>query len=79
MYSITNEKILFKHLFTIEEAEINQKGQSFKRVRIKKENAVAVLVLNTDTDKIILTPPRSTGMPTRSSSRSAAAIRLNIR
>jgi ADP-ribose pyrophosphatase len=55
MYTIANEKQIFKHLFTIEEADISQQGKQFKRVRIKKENAVAVLVLNTDTDKFILT------------------------
>ena len=55
MYKITGEKEIFKDLFTIEEATITQQGQNFRRVRIKKENAVAVLVFNTETNKIILT------------------------
>ncbi len=55
MYTISNEKTIFKDLFSIEEAEISQQGKQFRRVRVKKENAVAVLVLNVDTNTFILT------------------------
>lgn len=55
MYKISNEKEIFKNIFSIEEAQITQQNKQFTRVRIKKENAVAVLVLNTDSNKIILT------------------------
>ncbi len=55
MYTISNEKTLYKDLFTIQEAEIQQRGKRFRRVKIKKENAVAVLVFNHQSNKIILT------------------------
>ncbi len=55
MYSIINEKTLFNDLFSIQDAEITQHGKTFRRVKIKKENAVAVLVLNKESNKILLT------------------------
>ena len=55
MYKISNEKEIFKTIFSIEEAQITQENRQFSRVRIKKENAVAVLVYNRDSNKIILT------------------------
>jgi nudix-type nucleoside diphosphatase (YffH/AdpP family) len=55
MYTVAKEKIIFKDIFQIEEAEISQQGQVFRRVKINKENAVAVLVYNVDTNKFILT------------------------
>ncbi len=50
-----NEKVVFKGKLTIEEATIRSGDKKFTRQRLKREDAVAVLLLNTDTNKIILT------------------------
>lgn len=52
---IENEKEVFKGKLTIEEATIRRGEETFTRERLKREDAVAVLLLNTDTNKLILT------------------------
>ena len=56
MFKVLSEKIVFDDKLTIEKAEIgNENNINFSRLRVKREDAAAVLILNTDTDKIILT------------------------
>ncbi len=56
MVKILNEKIIFKDKLIIEKAEIkDEHNNNFSRLRLKREDASAVLILNTETDKVILT------------------------
>jgi len=55
MYTIENEREIFNDIFVVEDATIHFKKSHFRRLRIKKQAAVAGLVLNTDTNKFILT------------------------
>lgn len=55
MERISAEHLVFKDKLTIEEATVSQAGYSFKKQRVRREDASAVLLLNTDTNKIILT------------------------
>ncbi|MBK9798325.1 MAG: NUDIX hydrolase [Bacteroidetes bacterium] len=55
MYTIENEREIFNDIFIIEDATIHYKNSHFRRLRINKQAAVAVLVLNSDTNKFILT------------------------
>jgi len=47
--------IVYGGKLIIEQAEFTQQGKEFKRERIKRADASAVLILNTDINKIILT------------------------
>jgi ADP-ribose pyrophosphatase len=56
MCKVLNEKIIFNDKMIIEKAEIkDENDNNFFRLRLKRADASAVLILNTDTDKIILT------------------------
>lgn len=56
MFKILKEEILFNERLIIEKAEIrDEHNNNFARLRLKREDASAVLILNTETDKIILT------------------------
>jgi hypothetical protein len=56
MTKILEEKIVFKDVLTIEKGIVEDNaGNTFSRVRIKRQDASCVLVLNTDTKKLILT------------------------
>ncbi len=46
---------VYKGKLNIEQASITNHGKEFKRERINREDASAVLMLNTDSNKIILT------------------------
>lgn len=52
---ISNEKLVYKGKLKIEEADIHSGKKTFKRERVKREDAVAVLILNTDSNKVVLT------------------------
>jgi GDP-mannose pyrophosphatase NudK len=52
---VIQEKILFNDIFTIEEGTISDgKGKEFKRLRLQRQDSSAVLIHNTDSNKIIL-------------------------
>ncbi|MES2139707.1 MAG: NUDIX hydrolase [Bacteroidota bacterium] len=56
MFKILKENIIFNDLLIIEKAEISDEhDNNFSRLRLKRQDASAVLILNTETDKIILT------------------------
>ena len=55
MYKITTEKILYQNRIVIKEAQILHEQHHYSRIQVQKENASAVLVLNTDSNKFILT------------------------
>ena len=56
MSIILHEKIVFNNSFIIEEAKIKDKqDKEYTRLRIKRQDASAVLLFNTVTNKIILT------------------------
>lgn len=55
MAHVSDSHILFKDTLTIEEATVSGKDTTFRKQRVKREDASAVLLLNTDTNKIILT------------------------
>ncbi len=52
---IIKEKIVFDKKLIIEEAKIVSGKNKFSRQRLNRQDAVAVLVLNSDSGKIILT------------------------
>ncbi len=55
MSSVKDQKIILDDKLIVEEATITSAGETFKRLRVKRENASAVLILNTDTNKVVLT------------------------
>src|SRR6478735_10099745 len=55
MPEIIKEKIVFKDTLQLEEAEIRSGKETYSRVRVNREDGAAVLVFNSDTNKIILT------------------------
>lgn len=56
MFKILQEKIVFNDKLIIEKGEISdQNNNKFSRYRLKRPDSAAVLILNTETDKIILT------------------------
>jgi nudix-type nucleoside diphosphatase (YffH/AdpP family) len=56
MTKILEEKIVFSDILTIEKGRIQSDGgKTFSRVRVKRQDASCVLVLNTDSNKVILT------------------------
>lgn len=55
MPSVSDPHTVFKDKLTVEEATVSLDGHSFQKQRIRREDASAVLLLNTDTNKVILT------------------------
>lgn len=55
MTKILNEKIVFNEKLIIEKGELIDGEKSFSRYRINRPDASAVLILNKETNKIILT------------------------
>ncbi|MES2690422.1 MAG: NUDIX hydrolase [Bacteroidota bacterium] len=56
MHTVSNRTIVFNKHLRIEEADISDaEHNTYKRERINREDAVAVLVWNTETNKVILT------------------------
>ncbi|MES2284127.1 MAG: NUDIX hydrolase [Bacteroidota bacterium] len=56
MFKILKENTIFNDRLIIEKAEISdENNNNFSRLRLKREDASAVLILNTETDKVILT------------------------
>ena len=56
MAEIESEKIVYSKKFIIEEAQlVDTNKKKFTRLRLKREDAAVVLVINTDTNKVILT------------------------
>ncbi len=56
MTKILHEEIIFKDSLTLEKGQVlDDAGKTFSRVRIKRQDASCVLVLNTDSNKLILT------------------------
>lgn len=55
MADVTRSNLVFTDTLTVEEATVSDRGKSFQKQRLRREDAAAVLLLNTDTNKIILT------------------------
>lgn len=56
MAKILHEEIVFKDSLTLEKGQLqDEAGNTFSRVRINRQDASCVLVLNTDSNKVILT------------------------
>lgn len=56
MTTILQEEIVFKDLLTLEKGQLqDEAGNTFSRVRVTRQDASCVLVLNVDSDKIVLT------------------------
>lgn len=56
MTKILHEEIVFSDSLTLEKGQLQgEAGNIFSRVRVKRQDASCVLVLNTDSNKIILT------------------------
>jgi ADP-ribose pyrophosphatase len=55
MPSVSKSHTVFKGKLVIEEATVSLNDQSFQKQRLRREDASAVLLINTDTNKIILT------------------------
>lgn len=56
MALIIREEVVFKDSLTLEKGQLqDDTGKTFSRVRIKRQDASCILVLNTDTNKILLT------------------------
>jgi ADP-ribose pyrophosphatase len=56
MTKILHEEIVFKDSLILEKGQLqDEAGNTFTRVRVKRQDASCVLVLNTDSNKIILT------------------------
>lgn len=55
MPSVKESKIVFDQKLVVEEATIVAKDKEYTRLRVKREDASAVLLLNTDSNKIVLT------------------------
>jgi nudix-type nucleoside diphosphatase (YffH/AdpP family) len=52
---VISEKTLLDDKLVVEKAEVEVNENKFTRLRVKRQDAVAVLVVNTDTNKVILT------------------------
>jgi nudix-type nucleoside diphosphatase (YffH/AdpP family) len=52
---IINEKIVFKDKLILEKGELKTNGVKYHRLRINREDAVAVLIFNTNSNNVILT------------------------
>ncbi len=56
MTKILHEETIFQDILTLEKGTVqDDAGNTFSRVRIKRQDASCVLVLNTDSNKILLT------------------------
>lgn len=55
MHTVSNRTIVFNKHLRIEEADITDTHNTYKRERVNREDAVAVLVRNTETNNMILT------------------------
>lgn len=55
MIKILEEKIVFNENLIIEEAKLSNGKRKFIRQRLNSRDAAAVLILNTDSDKVVLT------------------------
>lgn len=56
MTKILHEEIVFKDVLTLEKGSVqDDEGNIFSRLRIKRQDASCVLVLNTDSNRVILT------------------------
>lgn len=56
MAKILHEETIFQDILTLEKGTVqDDAGNTFSRVRIKRQDASCVLVLNTDSNKILLT------------------------
>jgi nudix-type nucleoside diphosphatase (YffH/AdpP family) len=56
MYKIVKEKMILDDGFKVEEATIaGENKDTFRKLRLKREDAAAVLLLNTSTQKYVLT------------------------
>lgn len=52
---IIKEKEVFNDILIIEKAELHDGSEAYSRLRVKRPEAAAVLVFNTETQKVILT------------------------
>ena len=55
MAKLLREKVVFSDKLTLEKGELEQDGENYYRLRVKREDAAAVLVINTESKKVILT------------------------
>jgi len=55
MTTILKERTVFEDSLVIDKGEIESHGEKFSRARLRREDAVAILLVNTDTGKVILT------------------------
>jgi nudix-type nucleoside diphosphatase (YffH/AdpP family) len=55
MPELIRETVRFNDNLLIQEAEIKEKDKTFSRMRLKRPDAAAVIILNTDTNAVILT------------------------
>lgn len=55
MPEVSNTRLIFEDQLRVEESTISISDKSFKKQRIHREDAAAVLLLNTDTNTLILT------------------------
>lgn len=56
MTQILHEEIVFNDILTLEKGKVqDDAGNTFPRLRIKRQDAACVLVLNTDSNRVILT------------------------
>jgi ADP-ribose pyrophosphatase len=55
MFKVLKEKTVFEDKFIIKKAKISYKDKKFSRLKVNREDAVAVLIYNTDSKKIVLT------------------------
>lgn len=67
MLNIVKEKIIFNKRLIIEEAEIADGAELYTRMRLNRPDACAVLVFNTETNKVILTKQFRYGVFSKSS------------
>ncbi len=55
MFKILKEKTVFNDKLIVQKGKIEYKDKKFSRLKLKREDAVAVLIFNTDSQKVILT------------------------
>lgn len=54
-YRILKEKIVFEKGLIVKEGEIKSGGKTFSKYCVDRPNASAILILNTDSNKVVLT------------------------
>lgn len=52
---VSAEHLVFKDKLIVEEATVSSESNKFRKQRIKREDASAVLLLNTDSNRVVLT------------------------